>query len=152
MGVVVEKKILGLGLVLVLVLSVVAATRKWNSRVLGGVRGRFRMWEMRGEEQSEKQTQCSLGKVAATLPCRFRCCRLVVDSGRVSGVGAPGKTCGRLFFGLNCKTRVGATESDWEGIESSPSLIRKTRAFCTDQQLDEIGVANYIFGGICSCS
>jgi hypothetical protein len=151
MGVVVEKKILGLGLVLVLVLSVVAA-RKWNSRVLGGVRGRFRMWEMRGEEQSEKQTQCSLGKVAAALPCRFRYCRLIVGSERVSGVGALGKTCGRLFFGLNCKTRVGATESDWEGIESSPSLIRKTRAFCTDQQLDEIGVANYIFGGICSCS
>jgi hypothetical protein len=63
-----------LGLSLVLVPSV--AARKWNSWMLGGVRGWFRMWEMRGKEQSEKRIQCSLNKIAA-LPYRFRC-RLVV--------------------------------------------------------------------------
>jgi hypothetical protein len=70
--VVVEKKILVLGLVLV----PSVAARKWNSWMLGGVRGWFRMWEMRGKEQSEKRIQCSLNKIAA-LPYRFRC-RLVV--------------------------------------------------------------------------
>ena len=87
--VVVEKKILGLSLSLslslVLVLSV--AARKWNSWMLGGVRGWFRMWEMRGEEQREKRTQCSLDKGAAS-PCRLRCCWLVVGEERVGGVGA----------------------------------------------------------------